>query len=162
MKTIKLSDIIITKPFLDSHPSEAKVIFYKEQYEKTHKQSKLIVLDKNNVLVDGYIQYLILRANGVDEAQYITKGTKLNSYRNRMTTYVYGKHLNSSNKEYIWRVPDSWCKFKKDIKVGDMIFCNTRIGVAPVIITKIITTDECPVDFRVKRVTHHGIRRKVQ
>ncbi len=162
MKTIKLSDIIITKAFLDSRPSEAKVMHYKEQYEKTHKQTKYIVLDKNNVLVDGYIQYLILRANGVDEAQYIRKGTKLDSYRNKMTTYIYGKHLNSNcNKEYVWRVPDSWCKFKRDIKIDDMIFCNTKIGVAPVIVTKIITTDECPVYFRVKRVAHPGIRRGV-
>jgi hypothetical protein len=161
MKTIKLSDIIIKKSFADSHPSDKKVEKYRDEYTNTHKQSKRIVLDKNNVLVDGYIQYLILKENNVNEAQYLRKSNKPRAYRDKTTTYIYGKHINNmSGKEYVWRIPDSWCKFKKDIKVGDMIFCNTRIGVAPVIVTKIITTDECPVDFRVKRVAHPGIRRE--
>ena len=73
MKTIKLSDIVISKSFLNSHPSEEKIKRYKEAYAKNKQQSKYIVLNDNNVLLDGYIQYLILKENNVNEAQCITK-----------------------------------------------------------------------------------------
>ena len=61
MKKIRMSDIIITEAFANSHPSDEKVQKYRKEFAKTGKQSKFLVINKYNVLIDGYIQYLILR-----------------------------------------------------------------------------------------------------
>lgn len=65
MKKIKLSEIIITEAFANSHPSDEKVDKYRKEFAKTGKQSKFLVINKYNVLMDGYIQYLILKENGI-------------------------------------------------------------------------------------------------
>ena len=65
MKKIRLLDIIITEAFANSHPSDEKVDKYRKEFAKTGKQSKFLVINKYNVLMDGYIQYLILKENGI-------------------------------------------------------------------------------------------------
>lgn len=76
MKKIRISDIIITEAFVNSHPSEEKVQKYRREFAKTGKQSKFLVINKYNVLMDGYIQYLILKENGIEEAEYIRSNRK--------------------------------------------------------------------------------------
>ena len=161
MKKIKMSDIIITEAFANSHPLEEKVQKYRKKFAKTGKQSKFLVINKYNVLIDGYIQYLILKENGIEEAEYIRSSRKnVENYRNEMTTYIYGKHENSNcDKEFMWRVPKSMTWFAENVQVGDSILCQTKFGIAPVVVTKVETLDKCPVDFRVKRVAKCMIRR---
>ena len=161
MKKIKMSDIIITEAFANSHPLEEKVQKYRKKFAKTGKQSKFLVINKYNVLIDGYIQYLILKENGIEEAEYIRSSRKnVENYRNEMTTYIYGKHENSNcTKEFMWRVPKSMTWFAENVQVGDSILCQTKFGIAPVVVTKVETLDKCPVDFRVKRVAKCMIRR---
>lgn len=74
MKSIKLSDIVISSDFATSVPSEQKVQKYRKRFAETSKQSKFLVLNDDNVLVDGYIQYLILKENDIEEAKYIKCG----------------------------------------------------------------------------------------
>ena len=152
MKKTKLSEVIITQAFANSYPSEDKVLKYRKEFAKTGKQSKFLVVNKYNVLMDGYIQYLILKENGIEEAEYIRSNRKnVENYRNEMTTYIYGKHENSScDKEFVWRVPKTWVSF--DVKVGDKIFCYTKFGIAPVVVTKIERLEKCPTDLRVKKL----------
>ena len=161
MKKIKMSDIIITEAFANSHPLEEKVQKYRKKFAKTGKQSKFLVINKYNVLIDGYIQYLILKENGIEEAEYIRSSRKnVENYRNEMTTYIYGKHENSNcDKEFMWRVPKSMTWFAENVQVGDSILCQTKFGIAPVIVTKVEVLEKCPVDFRVKRVAKCMIRR---
>ena len=81
-------------------------------------------------------------------------------YRDETTTYVYGKHPNSNcDKEFMWRVPKSMSWFSEKVQVGDSILCQTKFGIAPVIVTKVEVLDKCPVDFPVKRVAKCMIRR---
>ena len=161
MKKIRLLDIIITEAFANSHPSDEKVQKYRKEFAKTGKQSKFLVINKYNVLIDGYIQYLILKENGIEEAEYIRSNRKnVENYRNEMTTYIYGKHENSNcDKEFMWRVPKSMTWFSENVQVGDSILCQTKFGIAPVIVTKVEVLDKCPVDFRVKRIAKCMIRR---
>lgn len=82
MKKIRISDIIITEAFTNSNPSEEKFRKYRREFAKIGKQSKLLVVNKYNVLVDGYIQYLILKENGIEEAEYIRTSKKnVENYR---------------------------------------------------------------------------------
>lgn len=163
MKSIKLSEIVISSAFAESVPSEQKVQKYKSRFAKTGKQSKYLVLDNENVLVDGYIQYLILKENNVEEAKYVRCGkfcsNKKSTYRTQTTTYVYGTHPNSKCiKEFVWRVPESWCGFAKNIKTGDTIYCKTKFGVSPVVVSKIKVSDLCPVDIPVRKVANKIIK----
>jgi len=138
-----------------------------------HKQDRYIVINKNNELIDGYIQYLVLKENDVEEAsikisnrrkkRWYRKNVKdwTNShYRNEETTYIYGVHPNSNcTKEFMWRVPKNWTWFAENVQIGDFILCRTKFGIAPIIVTKIEVLDNCPVDFVVKRVVGKEIRR---
>lgn len=146
MKTIKISEIKINDSFLNSEPSEEKVNKYRTQFTNSGKQSKYVILDKNNYLIDGYIQYLILKENGIEDVEFLYN--QKNSYKNRPTTYIYGKHLNSKcDKEFVWRLSKN-----QNVSIGDKAYCQTKFGIAPIIVTKIEVLDRCPVDFKVKKV----------
>lgn len=164
MKTMKLSDIKIRDSFLHSVPSQAKIDKYVSYWNENHKQLKPIVVDHDYVLRDGYIQYLVLKDNNVEEAEIKTvkkrrrnvyrPNNKTNAtYRNQMTAYIYGIHPNSGDtKERVWRVPESWTDWESNILPGDKIFVRTKFGIAPIIVTKIKWLGECPVDLPVKKV----------
>ena len=163
MKRIKLDEIIIPKSFLESKPSEIKIEKYKNKWKKYNKQPKPLIVDEDNVLIDRYIQYLILKELGYEEGNYLARHEskkEKSSYRDILTTYVYGVHPNSNcTKEFVWRVPKSMTWFEENVQVGDNILCQTKFGIAPVVVTKVETLDKCPIDFRVKRVAKCMIRR---
>ena len=159
MKKIKLSDIAISSAFAASAPSEQKVQKYKSRFANTGKQSRYLVLDNENILMDGYIQYLILKENNVEEAYYVRYRKKKPTYRTKKTTYVYGTHPNSKcTKDFVWRVPENWCGFAENIKVGDTIYCRTKFGVSPVVISRIEVSDLCPVDIPMRKVAKQIIQ----
>ena len=51
---MKLSDIKITESFAKTLPNPNKIKKKKEQWMKTGRQDKYIVIDKEGYLVDGY------------------------------------------------------------------------------------------------------------
>ena len=163
MKTIKISEIIIPESFAQTHPKQYKIDKCKEYWIKTGRQSKYIVVNKENILQDGYVMYLVLKEFDIEEARIIRskKGYKRNNhikepvYRTENTTYIWGVHPNSNDKKmYVWRIPNdkSWNEFKENISVGDTIFCCAKSKVSPVIIKAIQTTDCCPTPLDVKKV----------
>lgn len=163
MKKIKLDYIIIPKVFLESKPSEMKIEKCRNKWRKYKKQPKLLIIDEDNVLVDGYIQYLVLKEFGHEEGNYILKHEskkEKSSYRNIPTTYIYGTHPNSKDtKTYMWRVPESWNGWVDNVQIGDTVMCATKFGYAPVVVNKIEILDECPIDISVKKVCNKQIRR---
>ena len=163
MKKIKLDEIIIPKVFLESKPSEIKIEKCINKWKKYNKQPKLLIIDEDNVLIDGYIQYLVLKELGHEEGNYILKHEskkEKSSYRNIPTAYVYGIHQNSKDvKTYMWRVPKNWTNWADNIQIGDTIICSTKNGYAPVVVNKIEILDECPIDIPVKKVCNKKIRR---
>lgn len=173
MRRMKLSDIRISDSFANTTPREEKMNECRENWKNFHRQDRYIVVNTYGVLIDGYIQYLVLKENDVEDAQikisnhrkkrWYRKNTYdwgFSHYRKEYTTYVYGVHLNSfDNKEYIWRVPKSWKWFAENVQVCDKILCNTKYGVAPVVVTRVMVNDKCPVYFKVKKVASKEIRR---
>ena len=73
MKKIKLSEIKITRNFAETTPNPEKVQKCREYYTEHQEQMKPITVDHKNILRDGYIQYLILKENNVEEATIIRK-----------------------------------------------------------------------------------------
>ena len=168
MKKIKLSEIKITSAFENTTPNPEKVQKYREYFEENQKQSKPILLDYNNVLRDGYIQYLILKENGIEEATIIRKKKHKRlkerkitpSYKNSNTTYIFGTHPNSNcTKEFVWRIPASWETWAENVEIGDTILCQTKFGFSPVVVSRVEILDKPPIETRVKRVAKREIRR---
>lgn len=170
MKKIKLSEIKINEAFVKSIPSESKMQECRNNWNMWHKQDRYIVVNHNNVLIDGYIQYLVLKENNVKEVEikistrrkkrWYRKNTKdwnIPHYRNEATTYIYGVHPNSkSGSEFVWRVPKSWSEvgWEDGLEIGDKILVDTEFGIKPVVVTKIEISDKCPVNIPVKRVVN--------
>lgn len=173
MRKMKLSDIKISSAFLNSTPSENKMKECRDNWNKWHRQDRYLVVDNNNYLQDGYVMYLVLKENGIEEAEIKIgfgkrkqwrrrniNGWKSPKYREQATTYIYGVHLKGSDqKERVWRVPNSWKDFAENVQVGDTISCNTIYGKAPIVVTRVETLDKCPVEFAVKKVASRVIRR---
>jgi len=172
-RKMKLLDIKIKSSFADTTPKEEKMKMCRDYWNTYHKQDRYIVVNSNNELIDGYIQYLVLKENDVDEAEikisnrrkkyWYRKNMKdwtAPHYKNEEITYIYGIHPNSNcTKEFMWCAPKGWTWFTDNVQVGDSILCETKFGVAPVIVTKIETLDKCPVDFIVKKVAGKRIIR---
>ena len=173
MRKMKLSDIKISSCFATTTPTSEKMEECREHWNEFHRQDRYIVVDRYNMLIDGYVMYLVLKENNIEEAEIKIwhckkkrwyrkdiEGWKTPKYRNEPTTYVYGKHLNSlGDKEYVWRIPKSWTWMQENLQMGDTIACTTKCGISPVVVTKIETLDLCPVDIVVKRVARKEIRR---
>lgn len=167
MKTMKLSEIKISNAFAVTTPREDKVNACREYWEENHEQDRDIVVNKDNVLVDGYVQYLVLKENSVENADVVKLGCKKMfmsreykrkrkyvklSYKRETTTYIFGMHPKSNMKEYVWRVPISWKGWENDLLPGDRIWVHTKYGIKPIIITRIEWLDKCPVNMDVKKV----------
>ena len=172
MRYMKLSEIKIRESFLNSIPKEEKIDECRKYWSENHEQDRYIVVDHSNVLIDGYIQYLVLQENNEDMAeirvaskkkkQYARKNinkkkcrsNKRTNYRECETTYVFGIHPNSnSTKERVWRIPNSWWSGWADkLNIGDMLLVKTKYGLVPIQVTRIEKMSECPVEFPVKTV----------
>ena len=168
MRRMKLSEIKISEAFANSIPNEEKMNKCRNNWNQWNRQDRFIVVNHDNVLIDGYIQYLVLKENNIDEAEIkiSTRREKrwyrnnvedwnIPRYRNEPTVYIYGMHPNSkSGKEFVWRVPKSWSElgWENGLNIGDEILVTTKFGIKPVVVTKIEISDKCPVNIPVKRV----------
>lgn len=171
MAKLKMDEIKITSAFAESVPSEKKMVECRNNWEKFNTQDRYIVLNDDYYLIDGYIQYLILKEKNSENAEVVFSNKKrykwhrkpsylLPQYRYEATTYIYGVHPNSKEtKTHMWRVPKSWTCWTENIQIGDTIMCATKNGYAPVLVNKIEILDRCPIDIPVKKVCNRQIRR---
>lgn len=170
---MNLSEIKIPESFENSVPSLYKYEKCCRYYKEIGNQDRYIVVDEKNVLVDGYIMYLVLKSHDVEycDAKRLTlrkhKYTdrqrekygriippeKVISYKNKPTVYIYGKHPNGIiDKEYVWRLSKSKENMYRVLLPGDLIYCGTKNGIAPVIVTRIEKRDSWDTDLKVKVV----------
>ena len=167
MKKMKLSDIKISEAFANTIPKEEKLEECRKNWNENHCQDRFVVVNRKNILIDGYIQYLILKESNVDEAEvkisnkcrerWNRKPVKKNfvpQYRDELTTYIFGVHPYSVKKEFVCRVPKTWSEagWEDGLSVGDSILVDTKFGTRRIEITKIEFLDKCPIDIPVKRV----------
>lgn len=170
---MKLSEIKVPEEFKHSVPSLGKYEKCCKYYKETGNQDRYIVVDENNVLLDGYIMYLVLLNNDVDcgevkrltlrnhcytykkRARYgrIVPPERPITYKDKPTVYIYGKHPNNKvDKEYVWRLPQTWTDMEKVLQEGDLIYCKTKFGASKIVVTKIIKRDNWDTDLQVKKV----------
>jgi hypothetical protein len=164
MRKIKLSSIVIREQYAQSHPGEEKMAECRKFYNERKQQDRYIVINNDHILIDGYIQYLVLLEQGIDEAEVvISRRRKPKWHRkpeaalyNAPTTYIYGRHYRADNntysKEYVWRVPNTWIGFTDGLYIGDTIIVRTKYGNKPIEITRIEVLDKPPVDTPIRKV----------
>lgn len=171
MTYMKLKNIKIKDSYAVTVPKAEKLLKCKEHWEKNHTQDRYLTIDHNYNLIDGYIQYLVLKDAGVDTAEVkisdkrksrCNRKIKQNKplkkhkydYKKCNTLYVFGVQINStSTKERIWRVPNSWKDTWIDfLKTGDYLLVNTKRGASVIKITRIEMFNKCPVEMPVKKV----------
>ena len=72
-KTMKLSDIKISDAFARTHVSERKLQKCRNYFDVFGKADRDIVLSSNNILIDGYIMYLVYKENNIEEVEVSRK-----------------------------------------------------------------------------------------
>lgn len=170
---MKLSEIKIPADFESSIPNTYKYNKCERYYKENHKQDRYLIVNENNYLIDGYIMYLVLKNNGAEygdvrivilnghkytdrqrnEYNKLVPPEKVISYKEKPTVYIYGKHPNGIiDKEYVWRLPKSKENMCDVLLPGDLIYCSTKNGIAPVIVTRIEKRDSWDTDLKVKVV----------
>lgn len=167
-RVMKLSDIRIKGSFKNSIPNDYKLAQCREYWDQHGFYLHDIVVNNKDYLVNGYIQYLLLKENGIQDVvvkdfdKKIYKRRKPNvrksdkkkakSYRDTETLYIFGIHLGGI-KERVWRAPN---KFQKEweaiLSIGDIVMVKTKHGNALIKVTRIERLTKCPVDIPVKRV----------
>lgn len=137
MKT-KLSEIHIMPAFEITYPNYQKLLKCMTHFAKHRKLDRDIVLDKNNVLVDGYVGYLTLKTLGIKK----WKCVKDDAYQ----WYVQGKHSNVE-KIYTWKLPD-WLIVDGLPKIykGLRYMIITSKGISDVKITRVFISNRPPID----------------
>ena len=177
---MRLSEIKIPEEFKNSTPNVNKYFKCDKYYMETGRQDRYLIVDENNVLMDGYIMYLVLVNNGAEYGE--TRILNLNghsytwkkrkrygrlvpkekaiTYKKKPTVYVYGKHPNRGDqKEYVWRLPQTWEDMRHELRQGDLIYCKTKFGVRPVVVTKIVKRDLWETALQVRKVFSRKIIR---
>ena len=61
MKMVKLSEIKINESFANTIPNEEKMNECRYNWRMYGEQDRFIVVDHNNVLIDGYVMYIVLK-----------------------------------------------------------------------------------------------------
>lgn len=164
MAYIKMSEIVIPDSFTETSPKERKVKECKDIWDKYHMQDRYIILDNYNVLVNGYIMYLVLKMYDVESAfikrvtnsKYYKGQNRINpilihdSYKNTRTCYVYGVHEDEKfKKERIWRMENEsdW----NEVNIGDILNAKTKHGNSMITVTRKTITDRCPVNMDIRK-----------
>lgn len=142
---MRIEDIKIKDSFKHTYPSDAKLNACREYFKQHGTIDRQIVVNKNGYLVDGYIGYLVLCENGVNEVTV----SCVNHVRTEKDVYVFGRH-SGNGKEYIWRLSNR--ARNRHISVGSKVLVDTKFGVKTAIVTKVEASFIPPADMPIKRV----------
>ena len=151
---MNVSDIRIPASFARTIPREEKIERCREFFRINGRLDRDIIIGRNGKLYDGYIGYLVLVENGIAEVEVVQRSRKRatvdNSYRNKPTIYVFGRH-ETSPKEYCWRVTES-TQGMEYLKIGNKAVVKTRSGNSIITIIRIEELNTTPVNMAVRRV----------
>ena len=148
---MNLSDIIIKNSFKLSVPSERKIKNIVKRYINGEEIGKEIIVDESDILVDGYIRYLILKYAGVENVDVTVVSNKRNDMReDTPITYVYARHK-PDGKLYVWRITRK-TKHACRLEVGARIRVATKHGDKRVVVEKIEALDNPPLNIPIRKV----------
>lgn len=141
---MEVSKIKIKKDFKLSIPSKKKMEACRNYFKETGTLDRDIIVNRQGYLCDGYIGYLILLENGVEEIQTICNKKVFQKER----TYVFGCH-SGNDKEYVWVIPK---KVRGNIEAGSKLLVHTKFGTKTITATRVESLTKPPVDTPIKTV----------
>lgn len=140
---MKISDIKVPYIFLNSPPNSHKIKKCKDYYYKYGKLDKPITINKNGILIDGYVRYVVAKELGLKECPVCKQEIRI---------YVKGRH-SVPGKMYWWMVKKQDEEmFINKVNIGDSIYVNTKKGICPVVVTSIKTRINPPIQKKIKTV----------
>lgn len=119
-----IKEIIISEDFKNTPPTEGKMQFKREYLKKTGVLKKNIVINDENVLIDGYTTYLLALENGMDHVSIIKGYVEI----------VEAVHK-KGGKAYSWKVPTHLIG---SMSPGDKCIVHTSTGVKCVRVVNVV------------------------
>lgn len=115
LKDFSIKDIKITEDFQRTQPGIRKMERAEKRFMQTGALPTNIIINAENVLIDGYITYLLALEHGIKH---------IDVYRGYYETVVavHGKR----EKNFVWRVP---LYLSGQIKPGDKVLVTTARGI---------------------------------
>lgn len=95
IKGFQIKNIVISEDYRCTTPTSAKLSRLEQHYLQTGELPTNIVINDSNVLIDGYITYLLAVQYGVEQ---------IDVYRGYVEI-VEAMHGVGRTKAYTWRVP---------------------------------------------------------
>lgn len=136
---MKLADIHIPDLFIASPPAVWKMEQCRKFFEEHGHLDRELVVTENNLLIDGYVGYLVLEEAGVTE----TRVKKIRSGTPSQTTcYIGAVHIpqegmEPNNKTYYWRVTTG-TKNADQLEVGKLVRVRTSRGAQTARVTEVL------------------------
>ena len=144
-----LSEIVIKNSFKNTVPSNDKMKKAREFFANNGRIEKPIVVNENGILVDGYIGFLILQENGIEQTDVLIDDGQ---YENQKTVYIRAVHMRDNSKEYYWRI-NEMTENVDELAIGKLVLVKTKNGNKVVRITGIETSYIPPAHRKVRRVS---------
>lgn len=130
---VLISDIIIPDEFTKTTPKNSKVERIREYFNVYNSIDEPITISSGNVLMDGYIRYLIAKENNIQSIPCIISDKNLNL--KKPMKYIAGSFDNGL--EYIWKIRN-----KLDVNVGDKVLVANKNGSAVVTVVKVFYSND--------------------
>ena len=119
-----VKEIIISEDFKNTTPTERKMQYKREHLKNTGVLKKNIIINDENILIDGYTTYLLAMENGMDYVLIIRGYVEI----------VEAVHK-KGGKAYSWKVPASLIG---SISPGDKCIVRTSSGAQYVHVVNVL------------------------
>lgn len=129
---VLISDIVISDGFTKTTPNISKVERIREYFNVYNTIDKPVTISSGNVLIDGYIRYLIAKENNIQSIPCVISDK--NFKPKKPMKYIVGSFDNGS--EYIWKIRN-----KLDVNVGDKVLVANKNGKAVVSVVDVFESD---------------------
>lgn len=130
---ILISNIIIPDEFTKTTPKNSKVESIREYFNVYNTIDEPVTISPSNVLMDGYIRYLIAKENNMQLIPCVVSDKYFTP--KRPCKYIVGKFNNGS--EYIWKIRN-----KLDVNVGDKVIVANKNRSAVVTVVKVFCSND--------------------
>ena len=125
LKDFSIKDIVISEDYKNTTPGSRKMERAEQRYLQTGLLLANIIINDNNVLIDGYITYLLAVRHGLEQVDV---------YRGYIEI-IEAVHRAESNKVFQWRVP---LRLYGQVQRNDFVMARTSSGVKRVLVKAVI------------------------
>ncbi len=139
LKNFHIKDIVISEDFKSTIPGSEKMNRAEQRYLQTGDLPSNIIINDANVLIDGYVTYLVAVQHGIEQ---------IDVYRGYVEI-VEAVHRAGSTKAYMWRVP---MRLAGTIVANDYIIVPSSRGAKRVKVVNVTRQQYPDQSRRIKQI----------